>query len=155
MVFLKLEKSGIWWKKFFSWNWFIGFHKFFWPGLFWIFWSTVRSIVAPKYFIFLFFVKSWYSWNGLKESMENVMTDCAEVVLCKNVDFREMAWKRALKMAWKRAWNWLEREHWKGLKESIEKISPHIGFSGGGCTITSQQPPDNNFEYVMFWTREH
>ena len=43
----------------FSWNWFIWFHEFFWPGLFWIFWPTLYllfeslKIVNPEQTIIL------------------------------------------------------------------------------------------------------
>ena len=33
-------------KKIFSWNWFIWFHEFFWPGLFYIFWPTVYHLIV-------------------------------------------------------------------------------------------------------------
>ena len=36
-------------KKFFSWNWIIWFHEFFWPGLFLIFWPTVWFMITLFY----------------------------------------------------------------------------------------------------------
>ena len=41
--FWNCKKNEIW-PKIFSWNWFIWFHEFFWPGLFKIFWPAVTAV---------------------------------------------------------------------------------------------------------------
>ena len=49
--FLKLQKMDFGQKKFFfSWNWFIWFHQFFWPGHFFlIFWPTMQLFFPRIY----------------------------------------------------------------------------------------------------------
>ena len=44
-LFLKLQKMEFGQNKI-SWNWFIWFHEFFWPGLFYIFWSAVCFLAS-------------------------------------------------------------------------------------------------------------
>ena len=56
--FLKLQKNRTWSKKKFSWNWFIWFHEFLWPGLF-------SNFLAHSIY------REWWFFGGISMSSQS------------------------------------------------------------------------------------